>query len=231
MREFLAIDIETSGLNPNESALLAVGLADDLASVRSLTGAPEEELLDKLEYEIRGLQPGTLLLSWNGEEFDFPFLMRRYELCGVATTLELVPQGRAGKYGKERYEVRWGHLRHVDLAPVFEDWARKTNTQWSLKPVAKAWLGLRPIEVDRRGEAIAGLTKGDLTAYVESDARITLQLAESLNALYEQASHRSILSKNIDPFGVMQGLYGLLTLGANFIAKRLATGLEWLLSR
>lgn len=174
----VALDIETTGLDPENSRALAVALSD-CASDEVLAGDDEDELLARVEDRIATLPGETILATWNGEAFDLPFLRRRFEIRGMTTSLDLSPRGVMGKYGQPRFEATWGGRRHVDIAYPYRDRAAELGVEWSLKPLARA-LGFDPVEVDRNGDAIARMSKDALAEYAASDARITALLARNM---------------------------------------------------
>lgn len=177
--ELLALDIETDGLEASNARVLAVGLVTS-GWDRVISDVDERKLLSTLEKAIRSKDDCAFLITWNGEEFDLPFLRARFEVHGIATKLDLTPTGKVGKYGRERFKAKWSHLDHVDLAPLYESFSKELAIKWSLKPIARRVLGYEPIEVDRRAEAIASMNAIDLKEYVLSDARITHQLGRRL---------------------------------------------------
>ncbi len=177
--ELLAFDIETTGLDPETDRLLAVGLAGRDRAEAAL-GPDEDNLLAWLETTVTTLPSGAVIVTWNGEEFDLPFIATRLAHTGLQSSLKLRPTGEVGKYGKPRHAATWaGHI-HVDIAYPYQQRAEALGVKWSLKPVARAILGEDPIVVDRRGAAIARLDRAALEAYVLSDAGITYRLAQLL---------------------------------------------------
>ena len=174
-----ALDIETTGLDPAENRVLAVAL-DTGERVHSRVSRDESDLLLWLDELIESLPGDVELVTWNGEEFDLPFLHRRFEVNGIPTSLQIVPRHRTGKYGGWLFRARWGTHNHVDIAPSFRAIADDRSISWSLKPVARAILKLDPVEVDRKGESIEALDEDSLRVYVESDATITRHLCDWL---------------------------------------------------
>jgi DNA polymerase elongation subunit (family B) len=182
----LALDIETTGLDAARDRVLTIGLVGIGGSEALMDD--EEAILRRAEARIARLPGDAMVVTWNGEEFDMPFLAARFRRLGVRTTLSIQPMGQTGKYGKELYRARWSDHRHLDIAPYFKAIAAGRSVPCSLKPVARAVLNIEPVEVDRRGEAIEALARTNPSAladYVLSDARITLALAESSRAAWE----------------------------------------------
>ncbi len=179
--DLFAFDIETSGLDPTTDRVLAVGLAGHQREDAAL-GPDEADLLTWLERTVEDLPGDAVLVTWNGEEFDLPFLAARMDEHGLVTALRLEPRHELGKYGKPRHAGTWGGRAHVDIAYPLRRRAEEAGVKWSLKPVARAVLGAAPVEVDRRGEAIAAMDSSDLQSYVLSDARVTYELARHLAA-------------------------------------------------
>jgi DNA polymerase elongation subunit (family B) len=175
----LALDIETTGLDVAQSCLVAVGLATAGASDVRISGH-EAGLLTWLEDRVQHAPAGTTLITWNGEEFDLPFLRHRFLLNDLETSLTLTQRSAIGKYGKPLYAARWASVPHVDVAEQYRAVADDLGIPWRLKPVARAVLGVEPVEVDNRGEAIAVLDEDLLANYLRSDIEITLALAERL---------------------------------------------------
>lgn len=186
-----ALDIETTGLDPEASRVVAVAV-DTESGIHSKVSDDESELLDWLNRLIESLPDNIELVTWNGEEFDMPFLRRRFEVRRIPTLLQLRPRHKKGKYGGLLYSVSWGRKRHCDIAPIFQHIAEDRQVAWSLKPVARVLLDTSPIEVDRRGSAIEKLSNARLRDYVESDARITRALFEWLTSGEPDRRHSTI---------------------------------------
>ncbi|MFP3881931.1 MAG: ribonuclease H-like domain-containing protein [Actinomycetota bacterium] len=183
MNRALALDIETTGIDPHNHSVVAIGVADGHRT-RAFLGN-EDDILRDIQGFVADLVPGSLLITWNGEEFDLPFLRSRFEALDISTSLTLRSKGGVGKYGKPLYEAVWGHVRHVDIAPMLRSRAEQLGVRWGLKPVARALLGLEPVEVDNTGESIAMMEADTLTRYVLSDAAVTFALASHLNETHD----------------------------------------------
>jgi DNA polymerase elongation subunit (family B) len=172
----VSLDIETTGLDPSRHTI-RVAAASSLDGTVCFLGA-EAELLAELEKWISELPANALLVSWNGEEFDLPFLKARFEANSLSTKLRLFPRGKKGKYGRGLFKGVWGKTKHLDIAPLYRRVALDLGIRWSLKPVAEAVLRFKPLQIDRRGESIARADMNLLVRYVTSDATITMRLAD-----------------------------------------------------
>ncbi len=182
----VGLDIETSGLDPEKNRIRGAALVTRDRS-RVLVSDDEAHLLAELERLVSALPSDATIVTWNGGEFDMPFLATRFERRHVQSSLRVVPTSGVGKYGRPLFHAEWGSRRHVDVAPYFKDRAETLGVSWNLKPVAKAVLGVNPVQVDRSGSAIARLDPEELARYVASDAEITLRLAMRLAATLEPA--------------------------------------------
>lgn len=177
----IAFDIETTGLDPHEDIVRAISWASDDAAwgEAGVIWGPEKEVLDR--FEVLLSEKGThTLVTWNGHEFDLPFLAVRLAKNGIINDLHIHPTGEKGKYGNPLYGGLWYGVVVQDIAPEWRTYAENNDVKWSLKPVAES-LGLHPqtIPLDQ-------LTDGDLIStnalpYAVSDAVITLRLAQMVD--------------------------------------------------
>jgi DNA polymerase elongation subunit (family B) len=177
--DLVALDIETNGLDPQSNEVLAVAFVG-AAFERCFLGSDERHILIQTEDFVRHHLANSLIVTWNGEEFDLPFLKERFDRRDLQSSLILTERLEVGKYGGKLFRAAWGASSHVDIAPMFKQAAASLGIPWSLKPIAKRILGVEPVEVDRSGAAIAALPEDELRRYVSSDARVTLLLAERL---------------------------------------------------
>jgi DNA polymerase elongation subunit (family B) len=182
----VGLDIETTGLDPHTNRVRAVALASN-EGTRVLVSDDEVEVLTELERLVSALAPRLAIVTWNGEEFDMPFLATRFDHRNIASTLRVAPTSGVGKYGRPLFHADWGPHHHVDIAPLYRSKADSLGVAWNLKPIAKAVLGMQPVEVDRSGSSISKLDRDVLARYVASDAEITLRLAVRLPATFEPA--------------------------------------------
>jgi DNA polymerase elongation subunit (family B) len=182
----LALDVETTGLDPDLAQIRAAALAAT-DGTRVLVSDDEPGLLRDLEAFVAHFPPEITIITWNGEEFDLPFLDRRFHATGIKSTLRVMLAAGTGKYGGRLYRGDWGGRRHLDIAPYFKEQAASLGVPWSLKPLARALLHVQPVEVDRSGAAIGRLEPDRLASYVASDAEITLGLAKRLILTFEPA--------------------------------------------
>jgi DNA polymerase elongation subunit (family B) len=206
MGTLYALDIETctnpgDGLNPTNpltritSVSVLYGPDDkDL----SPTGAVifddknESRLLRSLDAWMtdKDTEPG-LIITYNGANFDIPFLLTRSDINDVALGISAkVHSARRGPYGVRKghaggYIVKWETKTtphdHVDIWLPYIKIAKAAGIKAGLKVIAKHY-GYTPIEVDRN--EMASLSVAQRAAYNLSDVEVTYELAKRLPDLY-----------------------------------------------
>ena len=192
---FYALDLETNtnpgdGLNPT-NPLTSITSAAIYFGPRAKETGPEGSIVfdDPNEARLlrslnafladRDTEPG-LIVTWNGANFDIPFLITRSAFCEVELDLTAkVHESRKPKYSACKghaggYIANWGGHDHADIWPVFIPVAEKNNMKSGLKPMAKHF-GFNPIEVKR--EEMDKLTVAERLAYNVSDVEVTYRLA------------------------------------------------------
>jgi len=192
---FYALDLETNtnpgdGLDPTNPLTTITSAAVYFGPRANETG-PEGSIVFDDPNEARLLRslnaffadPDTtpgVIVTWNGANFDIPFLLTRSKFCEVTLDLTaLVHESRKPKYSACKghsggYIAAWGDNDHADIWPVFIPVAEKNNMKSGLKPMAKHF-GFNPIEVKR--EEMDKLTVAERLAYNVSDVEVTYRLA------------------------------------------------------
>jgi len=176
-----ALDIETDttvdGLDPRVAEVVTMALwGDDVELV--IDGGSESKRLSALAEALSDLEPGVIL-TWNGQVFDLPFLASRARVNNVKLGLELqrdaliVPKYTFTPGHACGYRARWGQHAHADLAYAYKTYAAKAGVTWSLKPVCES-LGIAMVKVD--ASAIHLLSATLLAEYNLSDVNGTHQL-------------------------------------------------------
>lgn len=196
-----AIDIETDtsggfGLDPENGAITEIAIEADPGVIPggglTLGFGDEAKTLDALQEVLEALPPG-LITTWNGTNFDFPFIASRARINAAAMStplglrLDPVP-GLPAKYdylpGHESgYQVTWlrggahgGALphAHLDISFPYKRVAADLGVKWRLKDVGAA-LGIDMISLDR--ERMHDYSPEQIRAYARSDTRGTRLLA------------------------------------------------------
>ena len=193
----LALDIETdsaavtdtggpAALDPRVAGVLSVAVWDSVSGYAEYFSGNERHILEDLDRYITGRRDGVLV-TWNGANFDLPFLATRFAHHGIDNSLKLRPaEDRPAKYvpcpggHSGGYRANWGMRDHVDIAYPYQARARSLGVAWSLKPVATA-LRIDMVVVDAAQSA--ELSEDQLREYNVSDVRGTAALAERLPAL------------------------------------------------
>jgi DNA polymerase elongation subunit (family B) len=180
--QLVALDIEADtsvdGLDPHVSSVTEVALSTTTGS-RVFAGA-EPALLTDLESYLASLPP-AILVTWNGHTYDMPFLATRYRRLDLPTTLSIALDASIPiKYTPlpgyaHACRAHWGQHHHVDICQLFAITAQEQGVPFRLKPVARAVLGIEPIEEDRANLHL--LSPARRARYATSDTEITLALA------------------------------------------------------
>ncbi len=162
-----ALDIETDtskgGLDPAKAGIIAVAISS--AEGDHVISGDEISLLEALDEYIANLAPG-IIVTWNGNRFDLPFITTRASIRSVTIGLQntLVRPDH----------FQWHGHRHLDALVCYRALRTDPTQSCALKKVAIR-MGLDPIVEDAAN--VHRLTPQRLREYVASDARITRQLA------------------------------------------------------
>lgn len=140
----------------------------------------ERRLLNELVTYVQ-VMPAGIIATWNGANFDLPWVRHRLNLHQLNGGPDLVAASdRAPKYeplpGEHRtgYRARWAAHDHVDVAFAYRQFAVDHDVRHSLKPVATAAC-IEVIEEDASSTHLLGTL--ELATYNLSDARATAKLA------------------------------------------------------
>jgi hypothetical protein len=194
------LDIESSGLNPEVDRLLLVGLLlkDPDGQERALVyRGSEREILEGVTQTLLSERP-RILVTYNGSDFDLPFLAARARVLGIEFPFELDPHNRvrvsgtAGVLGKEPITVprilkRPEGLPVVDvfaLAARFQNQTRSLGPRLDLKSVSAVLGVAEPGRLYLPHEEITEVSDDALEEYLRADLRETLRLFELLATPY-----------------------------------------------
>lgn len=167
-----AFDVEATGLSMRDR-VLAIAWCAGPKRIECYSGAHERTLIRDFVESVRRIDP-DIIITWNGGEFDFPFLYQRAKANGLK--LRLGRDGEAiallktcirSKHGKRLWYVHIPGRTHLDIA-----YAERVNPRGrlGLKDVAER-MRLRAIREDR--SRMAQLSEDRLRRYNMNDARIT----------------------------------------------------------
>lgn len=130
-----------------------------------------------LEYAFSIMGKYPLILTFNGDQFDLPYLYNRAQKLGIDTT---------SIFTKLRDSVTMRVGVHIDLFRVFSNKAYQIYTfnnkynDYSLNSIS---LGLLGEEKIKNNDEISVLTDFDLAHYCYNDARLTLKLTTFDNSV------------------------------------------------
>lgn len=176
------LDIETDttvdGLDPLVARVVAVAVAGP-NGVTIVDDANEALLLDRLDWHLASIEPGVLA-TWNGANFDLPFLHHRARRHGVELGLRLrpdpgLPLPREPLPGHAHTNRAWWHGHaHLDAYRLYRsDVVPALGVSGGLKSISQL-CGLDPVQVD--ASRLHELSRDLIRTYVSSDARCTREL-------------------------------------------------------
>ncbi len=130
----------------------------------------EKELIERI---IDIIKQYPIVITFNGDKFDLPYIRRRGEAIGIPNIREYI------KLGRNDARITWGV--HIDLYEFFKNVSIKTyafSNSYdivSLDSVAKALIGEGKIEFEKSFEEASIYEAMD---YAYQDAEITYKLTE-----------------------------------------------------
>jgi hypothetical protein len=174
----VAIDNPEAPIDPKNNIVTAVALAGP--GYEEVFSGEETQLLVDLEGFITQLTP-TIIVTWNGAGFDLPILADRLEHNHLSTGLklrfdpqiDLPPPMLLGHPGA--YRATWYTHRHLDIRTSYKQLASALGVAHSLIPVAKAYLGITPVETDHAN--LRSLPLLEQVKYLAANAKTTRALA------------------------------------------------------
>jgi len=167
-----AFDVEATGLSMRDK-VLSIAYCASRDRVECYSGRPEAKLIKRFVSSVRREGP-DVIITWNGGEFDFPFLYARaranrlkLKLGRMGEPIALIKTNIRSKHGQRLWFVHIPGRTHLDIA-----YAERYNPtgKLGLKDVAEK-LGLMAIREDRT--RMWELSQERLRRYNMNDARIT----------------------------------------------------------
>lgn len=168
------MDIETSGLSPTDSELVAIAVARDkrrsdeyVKQVIHRESCSEKELVDLFVREMKKLDDGSKIVTYNGDTFDWPFL--------IARSMEFDDYG---ELNDELFDLKERH--GYDL---FKDYGRDPDGSYVKLEQLCCRNGIRH-QVDCEGGKVPQLFEeekfGVIRKYAKEDVRITHEVFRKL---------------------------------------------------
>jgi DNA polymerase I len=146
----LVFDIETTGLEPETSKIILIGMKDNRGLVKTIDAFGddgEKRCIEEFFKTIRDLKP-TIIGGYNSASFDFPFILKRAEILGVNVgelTSILNSQGMKEKEGilKLANEIE-PYTQHIIWGFNIIDIAHSVRRAQAINSEIKSW-GLKYI--------------------------------------------------------------------------------------
>lgn len=146
----LVVDIETAGINPKESRVYAIGCMNEMGKIFIFMDICESRILNQFLKLLERYKP-DVVYTYNGTEFDLPFIIARCELHGIKHPFRLAPKKRTiatAEFRGKPLEIREVFIQgcqHVDIFICVLRWdfiAKELTNGRSLK-LAVLEMGLR----------------------------------------------------------------------------------------
>lgn len=177
-----------AALSPMTGRVLAIGMWADGEYRSKMVADPEsaDEERELIEWFWNHVSQRTILIGYNSNRFDIPFLLRRSWAAGVAS-----PTDRVDPSGRLNPRLCW------DLMEMWQVGDR--NTYVSLDAVAR-FLGVGEKSGD--GDQFHKILKAfpeEAEEYLRNDVRITFDVAKRMNVLIEDTSFETSLKPKGEP--------------------------------
>lgn len=146
----LVVDIETAGINPRENRIYAIGCMREIGEIAIFMYQAESKILLEFFKHLEASKP-EVIYTYNGTEFDLPFLITRCELHGIPHPFRIASKKRTIRTAQVRgepLEIREVFIRNcldVDIFICVLRWdfvAKELTNGRSLKQVVLE-MGLR----------------------------------------------------------------------------------------
>ncbi|WP_016953794.1 DNA polymerase domain-containing protein [Anabaena sp. PCC 7108] len=195
----MVIDIETSGLIPSKDRICAIGCMNELGEYFVFMDENESKLLCQFIAYFQSIYP-DVVLTYNGTDFDFPFIITRCLINNISHPFTISQQSRIIKtaqiFGKPMNisEIFISNSQHIDvyICVLRWDFVNKALYQHSLKSAViemglreSARLVLTPQEIQRCwGESAGSQGWETIRKYLIYDLEDTKLIADKLVPSY-----------------------------------------------
>lgn len=122
MMKFMYLDIETLGLSPRKEKVIVVGIGTDVEIV-TLFNESEEDLLFEAVHYIKSVVGGNrnvVMVTYNGDAFDVPYLVMRGLVCGMDMTFLYDIKHIDLMWLSRKYLISQKRLKLHDFAGIYE---------------------------------------------------------------------------------------------------------------
>ncbi|PMB50118.1 DNA polymerase I [Fischerella thermalis CCMEE 5205] len=146
----LVVDIETAGIDPKENRIYAIGCMNEIGKISIFMDISESKILISFLKHLEVSKP-DVIYTYNGTEFDLPFIITRCELHSIAHPFKVASKTRTIRTAQVRgtpmkiREVFIRNCQHVDIYICVLRWdfvAKELTNGRSLK-LAVLEMGLR----------------------------------------------------------------------------------------
>ncbi|MBW4567412.1 MAG: ribonuclease H-like domain-containing protein [Tolypothrix carrinoi HA7290-LM1] len=146
----LFVDIETAGIDPIENRIYAIGCMDEMGYPTVFMNISEAQTITDFFNHLKKKNP-DVIFTYNGMEFDIPFIITRSNLHGIKHPFKIASKSRTIRTAKVRgeplkiREVFVQNSQHVDVYICVLRWDFVTKKLTNGRSLKKAVLdmGLR----------------------------------------------------------------------------------------
>ena len=120
--KMLSFDLETYTkgiINPRKDRIIAISIATNTGKKDVLISENEKELIEKFVKVVKEEDPG-IIFTYNGDNFDFPYLIERAEQKSVKLDIGRDGLGISSRRGRSRKSYSVAGRETIDLYKVVE---------------------------------------------------------------------------------------------------------------
>ncbi|HUX57169.1 MAG TPA: ribonuclease H-like domain-containing protein [Bacteroidales bacterium] len=167
--------IDNMALNPLYGKICCIGYYSEEDGKGCYIDNDETKIITNVMSEIFDAKNrnSTQIITWNGCNFDVPFIFKRALLLGIPTTTYL-----------GMWVTRYSNTPHADLMQIWSNWSFQGYTK--LDDMSSVLLGEKKIDIDFRTFPELMKTQGGMDAiseYCLEDCRLTYSIFKKFNGV------------------------------------------------
>jgi DNA polymerase elongation subunit (family B) len=162
---------QTKDIAEGEKKKLKIKYKDDCKNLIFKHIEDETEMLKTFIKFLNNVNP-TVIVGWNAETFDFPYITARAEYLGIDintfSPLEKTSFQELNQFGKKQRKVEWVGIYLIDLMESFKKFTFKDQKSYSLEYISKVILKKGSGKIDYgEHKSIHNFFKNDYVGFVD----------------------------------------------------------------